>query len=87
MLNEWFNNGGMKLLLIPFKEKAHNLDLCTDIGGKLLTTVAEITNFQKVKITPPVPSQDVTKPKQIPITYIVHYLTKAEYNTMLSQHV
>jgi len=56
MLDEWFNNGGMKLLLIPFEEKACNPDLRTDIGGKLLTAVAEITNSQKVEITPPVPS-------------------------------
>jgi hypothetical protein len=87
MLDEWFNNGGMKLLLIPFEEKACNPNFRTDIAGKLLTTVAEITSSQKVEIALPVPSQDITKPKQISITYLAHYLTKAEHDTMLSQHV
>jgi hypothetical protein len=77
----------MKLLLIPFEEKACNPDLRLDIGNKLLTAVEEITNSSKVAIAPPVSGKEVTKPKQIPITYLAYHLTKAEHDIMLSRHV
>ena len=87
MLDNWFSNEGMKLLIIPFEDKARDLDLCQEIGRKILTAIEEITAALKATITPPVPSNGITKLKQMPITYMAYHLTKAEHDTMLSQHV
>ena len=87
VLDEWFSNEGMKLLIIPFEDKAHDPELRGDIGNKILTAVEEITTSPKVAIAPPVPNNTITKPKQMPITYMAYHLTKAEYDILTSRHV
>jgi len=87
VLDVWFRNQGMKTLIIPFEDKAHDPDFRGDIGYKLLTAIEEITASLKVAIAPPVPSSTVTKPKQMPITYMASHLTETEYKTLMSCHV
>ncbi len=87
MLDEWFSNEGMKALIIPFEDKAHDPVLQDDIGNKLLTTVEEITSFPKVVIAPPFPNSSITKPKQMPITYMASHLTNIKYKVLMSCHV
>jgi hypothetical protein len=87
LLDEWFSYKGQKLLIIPFEDKARDLDLKHDIGEKILTMVEEITATQKATIGPPVPKSEVTKLRQMPITFIAYYLTHSKYNTLLSCHV
>lgn len=87
VLDAWFNNEGMKALLIPFEDQARDQDLQSDVGYKLLTAVEEITASPIVAIAPPVQSSTVTKFKQIPITFLASHLTDAEYETLLSRHV
>jgi hypothetical protein len=76
----------MKLLVIPFEDKARDPDLCHEIGRKILTTIVEITAMLKATIALPVQMSRITKPKQMPNTYMAYH-TKTKYNTMLSQHV
>jgi hypothetical protein len=87
LLDEWFSYEGQKLLIVPFEDKAHDPDLKLDIGEKILTAVEEITASQKATVGPPVPKSDITKLRQMPITYIAYHLSQAEYNTLLSRHV
>jgi hypothetical protein len=87
MLDKWFNNEGMKLLIIPFEDKAHDPDLKGDIRNKIFTAVEEITSSTKVAITPPFPNNTVTKPRQMPITHLVFHLTKPKYEVLISHHV
>ena len=87
MLDDWFSNEGMKLLVIPFEDKARDPDLHLEIGRKILTAVVEITAAPKATIAPPVPISGITKPKQMPNTYLAYHLTKTEYDIMMSRHV
>jgi hypothetical protein len=87
LLDEWFSYEGQKLLIVPFEDKARDPDLKHDIGEKLLTAVEEITTAKRASIGPPVPKSDITKLRQMPITYLAYHLTQAEYNTLLSRHV
>ena len=87
VLDGWFRNEGMKLLAIPFEDKAHDPVLRADIGNKILTAVAEITSSPKAAVAPPFPNSSVTKPKQMPITFLISHLTKPEYDILMSRHV
>ena len=87
LLDEWFSYEGQKLLIVPFEDKARDPDLKLDIGEKILTAVEEITASQKAAVGPPVPKSNITKLRQMPITYIAYHLSQAEYNTLLSRHV
>jgi hypothetical protein len=75
VLDKWFNNEGMKLLIIPFEDKACNPDLKGDIRNKLFTAVEEITSSTKMAIAPPFPNNTVTKPRQMPIMHLAFHLT------------
>ena len=77
----------MKLLIIPFEDKARDPDLRQETARKILTAVEEITAVPKATIAPPVPSSGITKLRQMPITYMAYDLSKAEHDTMLSRDV
>ena len=84
VLDKWVNNEGMKILLIPFENKAHDPDLHADTCNKLFTAVKEITTLKKATITPSIANSTITKLRQMPITYLAHYLTKPEYDILMS---
>jgi len=46
VLDVWFNNKGIKALIIPFEDKACDPDLQSNIVYKLLTAIEEITISQ-----------------------------------------
>jgi hypothetical protein len=77
----------MKALVIPFEDHAHDPDLQSNIIYKLLTAIEEITASPIATVTPPVPNDQVTKLKQMPITFMASHLTETEYNTLMSRHV
>ena len=87
ILDAWFNNEGMKALVILFEDHTRNPDLQSDIIYKLLTAIEEITASPIAVVAPPVPNDQVTKPKQMPITFMASHLTETEYNTLMSRHV
>jgi hypothetical protein len=84
VLDKWVNNEGMKILLIPFENKAHDPDLHADTCNKLFTAVKEITTLKKATITPSIANSTITKLRQMPITYLAHHLTKPEYDILIS---
>jgi len=86
-ISEWESIQGEKLLAIPFDNAARNRELHGVIAERILTAVAEITKAQEVDVSAPRPSEEASKARRSPTSFLVHGLQKDQGDLLLQRRV
>jgi hypothetical protein len=85
---EWDTFPVHKLIALPFGFDTRIQSRHHNIRARLLAAVVEITKAQQVGIAMPGPNNRVgTKHREMPIAFLIHNLTEAQYLTLLKQEI
>jgi hypothetical protein len=86
LVSIWENFAGGKVLIIPFRDTAHNADLHEPIKNRILFAMAELTQSQGVGVSAPTPSAEAIQAKHYP-SFLMYNLTKPQKDLILDRHV
>lgn len=86
LVDVWENCPGSKLFAHPFDDTAWSRDL-DEVKMRIFSAVIEVTNSQRVAVSPPKPSQAAIEAGCIPTCFLIYNLTADESQLLLERSV
>ena len=86
-VTEWTDLEGEKLLAIPFGNDGRSPTANGEISNLIFDAVSEITGSSKLGVSAPLPNDEGTLRRKMPITFLIYKMSKVQRQILLQQTV